>query len=819
MVAAIAAPLAGALGISTAAATTVTSVALYAGVTAASYYLQQANQPKPEIGTKLRSASGGAVGMSAIFGEKETAGSLIYQGSWGKSGKTPNGYYVRVYCLSDLPCNAIKPRVWASGKKLSIDTGTTAGDGSGNSMGNPVPGLQNGDGNDFAWVKFLDGSQTVADPYLRAHFAGADRPWTTSMIGRGRALAIVTERYNVKEPTGLHDWTFVVEGALLYDWRKDSTNGGSGSHRWGTYSTYEYTASPMVIGENIMRGIFWNGVHLYGGDNWPARRFDGDSWTAAANVCDENVTLAAGGTEKRYRMGAEINFGEPPLAVLDRILATCNGRMVETGGVYKVYAGGIGASVYSFTDGEVIVTEALTGKMFPTRADIANTIAGSYVEPDNGGQTKAYGKRTKAAYVAEDRGEVRAREMNFDYIRNNRQAQRCAMLALNDNRRFMTKVVAFPSVGRKLEPGDVVTWSTSVRFGFSLKKFIVGDVTLSDNGVVLCILREADATDPDWSTSDEATFTVGTYGDIVPAAQTFSATVTAVAITDDDNTTARRPAVRIVASLDADDVDCRALLYWVRKKNGDQKVIAHGRSTGFFNPASANYGDITFSDASFLPGKQVQVCYEVEPYSDRPTSPSSWVDLTLTNARLKVATTTGDVNDIDIIDTPNINTDAVTTVKIVVNTIEQHDSSSFSHSSTSGSAISSTTTLLTEDVTNPNASTVMVLLDWSMSLDATIPSGLPSGTTYQSDMWMNLYCGGKRLFRAHIAKKLGPDIALGGGDAASGIEWLFFQPASTSGADNRIKVEIERERDSGTGSTDFHVSGSSNDVSWTWWKR
>src|SRR5437868_1805745 len=123
MVQALAVPIGALLGVASTStlATTVSSVILYAGTTAASYFIQQANQPKRDIGTKLRSASGGAVPMSFILGEKETAGSLIYQGTWGRSGKTPNTFYVRVYCLSDMPVSGFSSRLWVGGKKSTID--------------------------------------------------------------------------------------------------------------------------------------------------------------------------------------------------------------------------------------------------------------------------------------------------------------------------------------------------------------------------------------------------------------------------------------------------------------------------------------------------------------------------------------------------------------------------------------------------------------------------------------------------------------------------------------------------------------------------
>lgn len=568
-VAGVVGPLLGVSATST-LATTVSTVLLYAGTVAASTYLQMANQPKQDIGTKLSATSGGSVNQSIIAGYKETAGSLIYAYTWGRSGKTPNTYYTRVFCLQDMPSSGVGELIWAGGKKKTIDFSTinftdvdtdypadgSGYSGSGQSMGSPVRDLDH-DGNHYFWVKILDGSQVAADPYLLAKFGIlSDRPWTSSMIGRGRTLMIVTQRFTVKETNSEMSVTAVVQGMRFYDWRKDSTNGGSGSHRWNDKSTHEFSANPFVIGYNIMRGIYFGTKWMYGGQNWPARRFDNDTWTAAANIADENVTLASGETEKRFRMGAEILLSDEPLTVIERILATCSGRLVESGGIIKVYSGGIGAPVYSITDDDIVITEAMTGKMYPSREDICNEIAGTYIEPDNGGQAKAYKKRTNAEYVANDNGLVRPRQMNFDYVRRNTQAQRLAKHALNDNRRFMTKTGGMPSIARKLEPVDVISW-TSDRFGFTNKKFIVGDVTLSNIGIVVPILREVDASDADWVVSDEDIFTVGVYGDVVPDTQTIAITVEEFGKKNDDGT-AKLPALRILwDATDPDMVDCK----------------------------------------------------------------------------------------------------------------------------------------------------------------------------------------------------------------------------------------------------------------------
>lgn len=645
---------------------------LYAGVSAASLLLQQSMLPnqKQEIGTKLSAVLGGAVNQAIHFGRKETAGSFLYINTWGISGRVPNAFLTRVYCLGDRPVSGFEDYIWAGGRKCSYDPAVTKTLG-GVNLGHPITAF-NSTGGQRLWVKFYDGSQNSADGYLTTKF-GSDpnRPWTSDFVGRGRPYMIVTQKYDKKQPIGQVDVIAVVKNAKYYDWRNDGTNGGSGSQRYGNYSTYaEDPGNPVVTIYNIMRGVYYGNSWLYGGQSWPATRFDNDSWTAAANKCDENVDVAGGGTIKRYRMGAEIDLSEEPWTVIERCLKACNGRLVESGGVYKIYVGGIGASVFSFTDDDIIVApQELTGRLFPNREEIANTVTGTYTEPDSGGEAKAFKARFNQDYIDAD-GDVRKTAIDFEYCRDNRQAQRLARLALNDNRRFRTFVVAFWTQARKLEPCDVVSW-TSTRFGFENKKFIVGDVTLKDDGIVILNLREADATDADWDTSYEDPYETGYFEDIDPAPQTISTTVTAVSINDDDGN-GRRPAIRVESDV-WDDTnspaeimqDCQALLWRVRKSAGTPRIFARGRIDGFFDPDSADVGDAIFTDNSFMPNRQVQVSFKIKPESDRETTWGSWTTITLTPARLRSA----DLAD-GAVENSTLGPDAVDTPKIKPKSVE-----------------------------------------------------------------------------------------------------------------------------------------------------
>ena len=58
--------------------------------------------------------------------------------------------------------------------------------------------------------------------------------------------------------------------------------------------------------------------------------FDIPSFNAFADLCDEAVSLAAGGTEKRYRLWGVYELNDSPTEVLQRMLLTCDGELYTT---------------------------------------------------------------------------------------------------------------------------------------------------------------------------------------------------------------------------------------------------------------------------------------------------------------------------------------------------------------------------------------------------------------------------------------------------------------------------------------------------------
>src|SRR5690606_10234386 len=134
--------------------------------------------------------------------------------------------------------------------------------------------------------------QATYNSYLNSVFGSdPERPWLTDMIGRGIPYVTMTARVHENlwpsEPT----YMFEARGIRLYDPRKDSTAGGSGSHRLDDQSTWEWTDNNAVIIYNILLGIRYENAIVWGG-RYQQHQLPYAVWAAAMDACDASVPLA-----------------------------------------------------------------------------------------------------------------------------------------------------------------------------------------------------------------------------------------------------------------------------------------------------------------------------------------------------------------------------------------------------------------------------------------------------------------------------------------------------------------------------------------------
>lgn len=588
--------------------------------------LTRANKDDTQAGIKGQVQVGGTNPVSFIMGYRATAGQLEYINTWGKDGKTPNAYLTQVISLSDIPVTELFPHIYVNGEQCNIDFSVTD-----DPNGFPVTEYIKDDKR-YLWVKFHDGTQTVVDSFLLEKFAGdPDRPWQSTMVGRGIAYAVVTSLLERSLFTGVPSMRFEVRGIKLYNPAKDSTNGGSGACRWNDQSTWEYEENNATIIYNIVRGIYYNGQWLYGGQNLPQTLLPSASWIAGVNECNSAIALAGGGTEPQYRSGYEISVDSEPLTMVEKFLDGCSGRMAEIGGFYKIHVGAPSPSVYSFTDADILATEELEFDPFPGLEATYNGANARYPEPLEAWELKDAPPYYVADYETADEGRRLIASLALDTTFSNTQVQRLMKAAVEANRRFRRHVVALPPEAWMLEPAiDTIDW-TSAREGYAAKDFIITGISGKKGMIQFLQILEIDPADYDWTPAlDQKPYTINYLGSVRPGPQTMPGWQAYAATLVDNTGNERRPSIGVQYAGDLDDVQSARV-----------QVRLAGSLANMFD-GTIPYGEplpdgdvkSVVLNGTFLPATDYEVRGILVPFSGRDVEWSGWLPVTTEDIRL-----------------------------------------------------------------------------------------------------------------------------------------------------------------------------------------
>ncbi|MDH7786321.1 hypothetical protein QBD01_002342 [Ochrobactrum sp. 19YEA23] len=577
----------------------------------------------PEAGgVKGKLQAGGDVSRSVVFGRTCTAGSLVYANTWGKSGKTPNAYFTQVIALADHPIRELTG-LWVNGEPVTIDTSDTSyGD-----WGFPVTEYKTGGDDNHLWIKWYDGTQTVADPFLVNTVSNSRYPYSNKRIGKGVAYAIVTAQIDEELFTGFPQFKFEIQGRKLYDISKDSTAGGSGPQRWSTPSTWGGDGDDLLAVQvyNVLRGIIEQGTWLYGLQTVTSARLPAADWIAQVNKCRLQVQ-GPDGLEPQFVTGGEITVDTTIGDATDKLLTGGNARLIESAGVYKIRVGEPDAPVAFFTDDEILSTEEQTFTPFFGLSETVNGITATYPEPNEGWNTKAAPPLYNATYEVEDGNRRLLTDVPMDYVYRSGQVQRLMKAALNEARRARRHTFVLPPSYWTLEPGDVISW-TSARNGYVNKLMRVDGVTDKANLDVVVDLTEVDPSDYDWDPDTDYTPPVfAPIGTIRPTPQPIVDFAAVAAVAVDSNGNNRRCA--ILLSWDGDQPDVDQVMFEVRTAF-DLGVIYVGRTE------RVDVGSMLIAPGTLLPNTGYQIRARYNTYSgNRPFEWSDGIPVTTLDIRL-----------------------------------------------------------------------------------------------------------------------------------------------------------------------------------------
>jgi hypothetical protein len=467
--------IAGALGVTSVIGTTLIGL----GVSVALGAAARALAPKPsKAGTQ---AQGAALSLQtnpdtprhAIFGEAATAGSLVY---WQVSGAN-NSTLDIVFALADHECESLEG-MFVAGKAVTLENETSHTYGYSYTVAE-FPGVMT--------VKWYRGtSDQTADAGLVSRSDGAIN---SNFRGIGVSYVMLTMTFDAKlYPQGLPSFLFVVRGYKAYDPRLDDTAGGTGDHRWADPTTWEWTDNPEIIRYNWRRGIWVDGDRLCGMES-PETALPLDSVFAEANICDESVTLKAGGTEPRYTLSLVVPVRMTNREVLRAIVGAMGGEEVYTSGQAKGLAGAGRSSVMSITDDDLMAESDFESTQKRTRRELVNAVFGTWRDPAQLYELVAATPRTSSADETEDGGRY-AQNYDLQGVTSGTQAQRILESYRRANRFQHTAAVPVSAKAAALEAGDWITW-TSDRYGWTRTFKVVTGTPGRDLSQVLSLQQVA----------------------------------------------------------------------------------------------------------------------------------------------------------------------------------------------------------------------------------------------------------------------------------------------------------------------------------------
>ncbi|MGB3814712.1 MAG: phage tail protein [Shinella sp.] len=368
------------------------------------------------------------------------AGHDCYVNTYGSA----NEIMQQLFVFSDFPCDGLS-RIWAGGKELALQH-----------VGDGYYSITEGDYANLIAFQWYDGTQTAANGPLIDN-ANPHGRWTSNHVGTGICYLIAFLKYTQGKVEQVPDFFFEIRGARLYDVRKDSTAGGVGPHRWGDYSTYEYSENPVTMEYNYCRGFSVNGDVFMGMEMSPVD-LPVDRYAIAANICDEGTAYGA-----RYRCSvifdADLAHGDN----IDAVMQSCGGIIVDGVDGSWPLIGTDQPIVETITDDDLISTETVVFQRFKSMADVVNSVSGTYPEPDNMWSPVGYDTQTNAAQVALDR---RTRDFSLELptVPSKAQANQLAAIYYKENRYEATAQIVVRPRFQTIKAGDWIRWN-SKRYG------------------------------------------------------------------------------------------------------------------------------------------------------------------------------------------------------------------------------------------------------------------------------------------------------------------------------------------------------------------
>ena len=310
----------------------------------------------------------------------------------------------------------------------------------------------------------------------------ATASWTSSHTLTDQAYIYARLKFDPDAfEQGLPNISAKIQGRKIYDPRTTTT---------------VYSKNPALV----MRDYLSDTVYGLGAT---ATEIDDASFIAAANVCEESVTLSGGGTQDRYTFDGVVDTQNTPRSNLEQMLTALNGSLYYSNGKWSLRAGAYVTPTVTLDESDF--ASGLTVSTAISARDSFNAIKGQFVSPDSDYQATDYPAITSSTFETEDNGERRYLNLDLPFTDNAARAQRIAKQILYKNRQEISLRAKFKMNAFQFQVGDTVM-ITNTRLGFTQKVFEIVSWKLNfgvSEVTVDCELTETNSAVYDWNAEEK----------------------------------------------------------------------------------------------------------------------------------------------------------------------------------------------------------------------------------------------------------------------------------------------------------------------------
>jgi len=427
--------------------------------------VSRALMPKPSLGTQMSGTTmtvrEPASTRKIVYGRARVGGSIVFMDSTG----TKNEFMHMVIAIAGHAIDTFEQvyfndqMIWEAGSFVD-------------------------DWGDFVHLGLHDGTQTTADSTLVA----ASTLWTSDHKLLDTAYMYVRLKYDVERfGSGLPNLSAVVKGKKVYN---------------PATSTTVWTQNPALIVRDYLLDTKYGLAEVSGNIN-------SASVTTAQTLCDEQITLAAGGTQSRYICDGVINTGVSREDNIENLLSSMAGRLIHSGGEY--FVSGAAYVTPTITIDESVMVGAISIKTKQSRRSLYNGVKGVFLSEEENYILADYPSIISSTYSAAD-GDPIYLDMPLPFTTNNIRAQRLAKLALLQSRQQTQITIPCNLAALQFKAGDMIM-VTNAKIGWSSKVFNVLGYAfdLSSGGEIIVNVDaiETSAALYDWTSSDEQDYLSG----------------------------------------------------------------------------------------------------------------------------------------------------------------------------------------------------------------------------------------------------------------------------------------------------------------------